>query len=249
MVGLFRKTAAEPVLDDRIASLARRRGGLGAGPDDAAPGEASPVAEVATQAAPGMPRPAPEPAAEPPPPPVRRPPPASLGARVSLASSESTAAALVEPAAATPMLAAGSTPAAALAPEFAPERPRPSFFERPAQSPTLTPSGNSGSSPLEEKLAGAREQLVARLGNEIRPERRSLLSRGELAKLVDAAVQAYFVRGAINADPLARRDLVTTILQELLNPVAPDPEASGHRRTPHKALVESAKAQIQPLVL
>src|SRR6185312_8420113 len=71
----------------------------------------------------------------------------------------------------------------------------------------------------------------------------------ELAKLVDAAVQAHFVRNSINADPLARRDLVTAILQELLNPGTPDPDAAGNRRAPHRALVESAKQQIQPLVL
>jgi len=110
------------------------------------------------------------------------------------------------------------------------------------------PKQDDGTS-LDEKLATAQAQLSARLSSEIRPERRSLLSRGELAKLVDAAVQAHFVRHAINADPIARRDLVTTILQELLNPGAADPESLGHRRTPHRALVEAAKAQIQPLVL
>jgi pilus assembly protein CpaF len=122
--------------------------------------------------------------------------------------------------------------------------PRPALKNDPGPAPA-TVSGD----PLENKLSAAKDQLIARLSSEIRPERRSLLSRGELAKLVDAAVQAHFVRNAINADPLARRDLVTSILQELLNPGTPDPEALGHRRMPHRALVESAKAQIQPMVL
>jgi pilus assembly protein CpaF len=136
----------------------------------------------------------------------------------------------------------------------APERPMPPLFTQPAAAVApaamAAPAGESeAAETVDDRLAAAREQLTARLSAEIRPERRSLLSRGELAKLVDAAVQAHFVRNGVNADPLARRDLVTSILQELLNPGATDPETLGNRRSPHKALVESAKAQIQPLVL
>ena len=100
--------------------------------------------------------------------------------------------------------------------------------------------------PLEERLNIAREELSSRLGAEIRPERRALLSRGDLAKIVDAAVQAYFVRHAIDANPLARRDLVTDVMQSLLSPGGAD---AANRRNPHKAAIEAAKAQIQPLVL
>jgi pilus assembly protein CpaF len=99
---------------------------------------------------------------------------------------------------------------------------------------------------IEERLLIAREELSARLGAEIRPERRALLTRGDLAKIVDAAVQAYFVRHAMDANPLARRDLITDILQTLITPDAAD---AGNRRNPHKAAIEAAKAQIQPLVL
>src|SRR6266851_2377459 len=99
---------------------------------------------------------------------------------------------------------------------------------------------------VEERLVIAREELSARLGAEIRPERRALLSRGDLAKIVDAAVQAYFVRHAMDANPLARRDLVTDIMQTLLTPGGGD---GANRRNPHKAAIEAAKAQIQPLVL
>ncbi len=121
--------------------------------------------------------------------------------------------------------------AAVAAPEPAP---------RPAAGPTV-----------EDQLALAREQLTARLSSEIRPERRALLSRGELAKLVDAAVQAYFVRHAdVDPNPLARRDLVTAIMQSLLAPVAAEPEeGTPGRRGPHRAAIDAAKAQIQPLVL
>ena len=104
---------------------------------------------------------------------------------------------------------------------------------------------------VEDQMAMAREQLTARLSTEIRPERRALLSRGELAKLVDAAVQAYFVRHNVDPNPLARRDLVTQIMQVLLAPPSAETEetAAANRRNPHRAAIEAAKAQIQPLVL
>jgi pilus assembly protein CpaF len=99
---------------------------------------------------------------------------------------------------------------------------------------------------IEERLLIAREELSARLGAEIQPERRALLTRGDLAKIVDAAVQAYFVRHAMDANPLARRDLITDILQAL---ITPDVTEGGNRQNPHKAAIAAAKAQIQPLVL
>src|SRR5690348_17107881 len=111
----------------------------------------------------------------------------------------------------------------------APERP---VAAVPVVEPEVSP---------EDRLTIAREELSARLGAEIRPERRALLSRGDLAKIVDAAVQAYFVRHAIDANPLARRDLITDILQSL---IAPDAADASNRRTPHKAAIEAAKAQI-----
>jgi len=100
--------------------------------------------------------------------------------------------------------------------------------------------------PVEDPMAIAREELSARLGAEIRPERRALLSRGDLAKIVDAAVQAYFVRHAIATNPLARRDLVTDVMQTLLTPGATE---AASRPNPHRVAIEAAKAQIQPLVL
>jgi pilus assembly protein CpaF len=116
--------------------------------------------------------------------------------------------------------------------------------------PTMAPVPVDVATSIEDQLATAKEQLVARLGSEIRPERRALLSRGELAKLVDAAVQAYFVRNNVDPNPLARRDLVTGIMQTLLRPAAPETEeAATARRGPHRAAIEAAKAQIQPLVL
>jgi len=86
---------------------------------------------------------------------------------------------------------------------------------------------------------------------ELRPERLSILSRGELAKVVDAAVQAHFARNGVDADPIARRDLITALLKALLDPNKPQPAADegGSRRSSNRSAVEAAKAQIQPLVL
>jgi len=116
--------------------------------------------------------------------------------------------------------------------------------------PTMAPVPIDVATSIEDQLALAKEQLIGRLSTEIRPERRALLSRGELAKLVDAAVQAYFVRNGVDPNPLARRDLVTTVMQALLTtPATEVDEATVARRGPHRAAIEAAKAQIQPLVL
>src|SRR5260370_7586452 len=49
------------------------------------------------------------------------------------------------------------------------------------------------SATIEERLVIAREELSARLGAEIRPERRALLTPGDLAQILPPPVQAYFV--------------------------------------------------------
>jgi pilus assembly protein CpaF len=103
----------------------------------------------------------------------------------------------------------------------------------------------------EDRLLAAREQLLERLQTEIRPERRLLLSRGELARLVDAAVQSCLPRHGIDANPLERRDLVTWLLQALLTPTGLQPETDpdAAQRRARRTVIETAKAQIQPLVL
>jgi pilus assembly protein CpaF len=221
---MFRKSGSEPDLDGRIAGLTRRRS------SGVAPADDAPPAETATAngdiAAPVVERPFVSPVARP-----------------ALTPSETPSAPPTE-----------RNPAPIVQKIEAPERSMPPLFTQPAAAVAPAAVASPAAEPetaetIDGRLAAAREQLTARLSAEIRPERRSLLSRGELAKLVDAAVQAHFVRNGVNADPLARRDLVTSILQELLNPGTTDPETLGNRRSPHKALVESAKAQIQPLVL
>ena len=103
--------------------------------------------------------------------------------------------------------------------------------------------------PTGDRLVVAKEQLIARLTAEVRPERRSLLSRGELAKVVDAATQAYMIRHSIDANPLDRRDLVTEIIDGLLSAGKSETQDGAASRRANRTAIETAKAQIQPLVL
>ncbi|MGD9615971.1 MAG: CpaF family protein [Alphaproteobacteria bacterium] len=120
---------------------------------------------------------------------------------------------------------------------------------RPPKPPAAPdPAAAQAAAILSSKdgLARARDELTAHLEAEIRPQRRALLSRAELANMVEATVQAYWVRHGINAGARARRDLVAEIIQRL----ATTGEGEGEtRRTVHRAAVEAAKAQIQPLIL
>jgi pilus assembly protein CpaF len=102
----------------------------------------------------------------------------------------------------------------------------------------------------EDRFLLAREELLARLTGELSPERISILSRGELAKVVDAAVQAHFVRKGAEADPIVRRDLITALIKGLLELTeAPGGADDGGSRRSNRSAVETAKGQIQPLVL
>ncbi|HEV2685996.1 MAG TPA: hypothetical protein VGW79_05115, partial [Actinomycetota bacterium] len=122
----------------------------------------------------------------------------------------------------------------------------------PSAAPTPPPSPVSPPTLTDEdRFLLAREELLARLTGELSPERISILSRGELAKVVDAAVQAYFVRKGAEADPIVRRDLITALIEGLLEPnkTPASSDDGGSRRSSNRSAVESAKAQIQPLVL
>ena len=113
--------------------------------------------------------------------------------------------------------------------------------------PTVVPASDLSE---EDRFLLVREELLARLTAELSPERISILSRGELAKVVDAAVHAYFVRNGVEADPIARRDLITGLIKALLDPAkAAAAEDGALRRSSNRSAVDAAKAQIQPLVL
>src|SRR5436305_6505729 len=160
---------------------------------------------------------------------------------------------IAEKTAPLPPPAAENAAAPPLAPAM-PEAGAPSIAPASNIPAPIPPAASTAPVSAEDALTVAREELVARLSAEIRPERRALLSRSDLAKLVSGAVQAYFVRHAIEANPLARRDLVTDIMHALITTPGPAAAAadgsSGLRQLPgRRAAVEAAKAQIQPLVL
>jgi pilus assembly protein CpaF len=121
----------------------------------------------------------------------------------------------------------------------------------PSAVPTPLPTAVSSPNITDEdRFLLAREELLARLTGEMSPERISILSRGELAKVVDAAVQAHFVRNGVEPDPIIRRDLITALIKGLLEPKNTQAGADdGSSRRSNRSAVESAKAQIQPLVL
>jgi pilus assembly protein CpaF len=117
----------------------------------------------------------------------------------------------------------------------------------PEPAETGAPANNYST---DDPLRAAREALLARLSAEVPPDRRSILSRGELAKIVEAAVQTYLQRNGIEANPLERRDLITDIIQSLLTPTPAEGEADpGTRHYARRAAVEAARAQIQPLIV
>ncbi|HEX2681438.1 MAG TPA: hypothetical protein VHQ03_09110, partial [Candidatus Dormibacteraeota bacterium] len=68
--------------------------------------------------------------------------------------------------------------------------------------------------------AGTREALIERLSTEISAERRAVLRRGDVAKIVNSAINAEFARQGKALNRAERRDLVTDLMQELY--VAPD---------------------------
>src|ERR1700730_6821693 len=132
--------------------------------------------------------------------------------------------------------------------DIAPVVPDIDRSEAPIPLPTAISASNLSE---EDRFLLAREELLARLTGELSPERISILSRGELAKVVDAAVQAHYVRKGVEPDPIVRRNLITALIKGLLqtdkSPVSADD--GGSRRSSNRSAVETAKAQIQPLVL
>jgi antitoxin HicB len=86
-----------------------------------------------------------------------------------------------------------------------------------------------GRSPRYDPLLRAAEELSIRLIAELNSERLSTLGRGELAKVVDAAVQAYCTRNELDFDPVIRRNLISVVINRLLNR-QPQPENGSSPR-------------------
>ena len=188
----------------------------------------------------------------------------SLEARIAVLSARRVrpepAVARAVPAAAPVAAPAEAEPPAAPAIVAEPVEARPLEAGRPTASPAAAtpaaaiPAAARSAIPAPDQLASAREQLVAELTSAT-TGRAVPLSREELAKLVEGAVEAYCKRQEIDLDGLERRDLVTAVIQALRvqSLVKPGGEAAtdgaGVRRLANQAAVDAAKAQIQPLVL
>ncbi|HVH75886.1 MAG TPA: CpaF family protein [Stellaceae bacterium] len=173
---------------------------------------------------------------------------ASLEARIAVLSQRR-----VRPESVVPSAAA--VPAPAVAPADAEPAAHPIAVEPVVAKPAAAkPAPPKSSAPAQDQIAAAREQLVAELAAAT-TARAVPLSREELAKLVDGAVDAYCKRQEFELDGLERRDLVTAIIQALRvqSLVKPGGDAAadgaGVRRLANHAAVDAAKAQIQPLVL
>src|SRR5437763_15478276 len=106
----------------------------------------------------------------------------------------------------------------AAAPPLAPAMPE-------AGAPSIAPASNipapippaASTAPVsaEDALTVAREELVARLSAEIRPERRALLSRSDLPRLVSAAGRALSVGPAFESNRLPAGTWTPDVCQRL----------------------------------
>jgi pilus assembly protein CpaF len=127
------------------------------------------------------------------------------------------------------------------------EKPEISGLE-PTQSLAAPPNIQPEPTGATSKLAAARQALLLRLGGEIRPSQRAVLKRGDIAKLVNNAVQTYFAHHAMTVDAFTRRNFVTQLIEDLLSEARSASEI-GKRQHRLSAPVEAAKAQIQPLIM
>jgi antitoxin HicB len=66
-----------------------------------------------------------------------------------------------------------------------------------------------------DQLLLAEVVLFNQLSAELSPTRRGAISNGELARTINAAVQAYCMRNGLDFDPIARRDLITALIKGL----------------------------------
>ncbi|HJU16435.1 MAG TPA: ATPase, T2SS/T4P/T4SS family [Stellaceae bacterium] len=193
--------------------------------------------------------------------PFKRPTPTgSLEARIAALSARrprNAADSAPEPAVAADPVNGSAAEIAAFSPAAA-EIVVPASSEPPEPE---APAVESGAADADEsdQAAALRDQIAAQLSLEIPPEIRKSFGRRELAKIIEAALQAQLARDGIEIESLRQRDLVTAILHKLRPQIplqsaesreeASRREAADGSRRSNRAAVETAKLQIQPLVL
>ncbi len=141
--------------------------------------------------------------------------------------------------------------------------PRARLLPEPvAPEPAASGAEEASEAVEDDALAALRDQVTAQLSLEIPPEIRKSFGRREWAKIVEAAVQTQLARSEIEIGAMQQRDLVTAIMQRLRSQAPPqsaesrddsptrrEPGDAGSGRRPNRTIVETAKLQIQPLVL
>ena len=125
---------------------------------------------------------------------------------------------------------------------------KPAVNDATGLTPAILPvSGAQPKSAVDDHLSAASWELISLLQAEISPEQRAVLGRGQIAKIVGTAVDAYLIRHAMNLGKFTRRDLVTNIMQALL--ATPGSGLASSKPRTQLRVVEVAKAAIQPLIL
>lgn len=156
-------------------------------------------------------------------------------------------------------LAARRRPGAIPAAEPAPPPPAASV-----PAPQAAPPPPARPASRREQLDEARKVLAAQIEQRVDASMRRDLSRGELARVIGEAVATHLSENAIKASLLEQRDLVTSLLNELLRRSATAPGAKADPlavpampvRPPSESLsspppttLEAAKLRLQSLLM
>ena len=96
-----------------------------------------------------------------------------------------------------------------------------------ASTPEAVDDGTGRMPDRKAQLEEARRILSVAIGQRLDPTASRAMSRGELARLIGEAVAAYLSERAIKASLLEQRDLVTGLLNELLNRALVDAPATA----------------------
>jgi pilus assembly protein CpaF len=94
-----------------------------------------------------------------------------------------------------------------------------------APTPEVVDAATDRAPDRKAQIEEARRILTAAIGQRLDPVACKAMSRGELARLIGEAVAAYLSERTVKATLLEQRDLVTTLLNELLSRAPDTPSA------------------------
>src|SRR5690349_4289560 len=104
-----------------------------------------------------------------------------------------------------------------------------------APTPEAVDDATSRMPDRKAQLEEARRILSVAIGQRLDPAASRAMSRGELARLIGEAVAAYLSERAVKASLLEQRDLVTGLLNELLNRALVEAPATPASQQPPNA--------------